>query len=93
MPIVKIQAKNFDIREDLDREIIRLTGSGTEDKSNFIVEGKRAELKKLHLDETKSVYGVKCDVTDGLKEKRQKSTADRGLMHPFGINDLKKLSK
>lgn len=89
MPIVKIKAKDFDTRTDLDNEVIRLTGSGVEAKPDYLITGKRAELLKLRLNENRAVYGVKVESTDIQTPKKEKSTADRGAVHPFGINELK----
>ena len=89
MAIAKIKARDFALRGELEKAIIGLVGNGTELKPEFIISGKREELKKLHLDETSIIYGVKCEVMEGAKPKKEKSTADRGALHKFGINNLR----
>ena len=89
MAIAKIKAKDFETRDALEKAIIGLVGNGNEAKPEFVITGKRVELKKLHLDETTIVYGIKCEVTDGAKPKKEKSMADRGTLHKFGINLIK----
>ena len=41
---ITINAKDFKLRQDLENEVLRLTGGGTEDKPGFLIKGKRIEL-------------------------------------------------
>ena len=89
MAIAKIKARDFSLRGELEKAVIGLVVNSNEAKPEFIITGKREELKRLHLDETSTIYGVKCEVTDGAKPKKEKSTADRGVLHKFGINNIR----
>lgn len=63
MPI--LFAKNFQSRKDLDSDVSKLTSLDA-----VVIKGTREELKRLHLSERTTVFGVLCEVTDpGLKKK------------------------
>jgi len=89
MPITRIQAKDFELREELEKEIVRLTGNGVDSKPDFLISGKRDELKRLKLSDLTTVYGVKCEITDGALPPKLKNKEDRGAIFPHGINLIK----
>lgn len=84
---ITINAKDFKLRQDLENEVLRLTGGGTEDKPGFLIKGKRIELEKLFLNDNRKVYGIRCEITDTPSQIREKNVADRGERHSFGINN------
>lgn len=86
MAVKIIRARDFSIREDLDQEVIRLTGATTETKPDYLIRGTKIELEKLRLSDTRKVYGVSVEITDTPTQPREKNTADRGNLHRFGLN-------
>ena len=61
-----IQAVNFNNRKELERYISAEVG--TDIKKNIdaghTIQGKREELKRLRLNDTSTIYGIKCVITD-----------------------------
>jgi len=62
-----ILAKNFSNRSDLEKYITAEIGNDipkNRESSGYIIKGKRKELKKLHLTDRTTIYGIKCLITD-----------------------------
>ena len=66
MPQVTFYAKDYNNRGDLEMDINSLVGQDSKDnkKDDHLIEGTRAELKKLSLDDRRTVFGIKCVATD-----------------------------
>lgn len=68
---MKILAKNFQHRKDLDQAVFTLVGDGQKIEC---IEGKEEELKELMLNETSVVHGIKVrfikPVITKLKKKK-----------------------
>ena len=61
-----INAKDFKTRNDLEAYIQAEFGGSINinRQAGHILSGKREELKKLHLSDLTTVFGVKCVITD-----------------------------
>ena len=88
MAVIKIKARDYSVRDDIEKAIIALTGNDTTPKTTHIISGKREELAVLGLDETSTIWGVKCEVTDGARELKTKNEADRGVQFESGLNKI-----
>ena len=75
MPI--LFAKNFQSREDLEKEV-----EFSADSSTLTIKGTRNELKKLHLSEKTTVYGVRCIATDSKPKEKVFEKPFRGEIFP-----------
>jgi len=60
------KAKEYLNRNDLEKAIKSDIGINTEknEMNGHLVEGTRAELKKLFLTDESSLWGIKCKITD-----------------------------
>lgn len=66
-------------RQDLEKDIKAVVGFSAKNNENdgHLVTGKREDLKKLNLDDTKTIHGVRVEITDSptteiLKDKIKK---------------------
>lgn len=85
---MQIQASKFNSRDDIEKEIARVAGRGTEVKTKHTIIGTRAHLARLGLSERRSVFGVSCVATDPEKPKKKNvERPNRGEVYPFGINN------
>lgn len=66
MPATTFKATNYLNRVDLEAAIKAVVGINAKDNKDaeHKITGKRADLKKLLLDDKKEVYGVKVVITD-----------------------------
>ena len=93
MPI-KILAKNYSTREELEADITRRFGRTTEIKEHTI-EGNREELERLQLNDKRRVWGLACVIFDTPTENKAiavKEKPERGEIFKSGINLEEKLS-
>ncbi len=85
---MKLLAKNFENRTDLERKIQETTGDSPERKDKYTIEGTRAELAQFNLSDTSTVYGWQVVITDTpTQQKTQTPVPDRGQRYKSGINN------
>jgi len=58
------KAKDFKTRSELEKKIQAEVGTNivANREAGHTIEGTKEELKKLHLSETTTVFGVKCKI-------------------------------
>lgn len=63
---MEILAKNFSRRSDLEKHITSELGNDIvkNREAEHIIKGTRARLKRLHLSDRTTIWGVKCLITD-----------------------------
>lgn len=81
---MKIQAKEFSRRKDLEEYIKGKYGST---ETSDAIEGTKEELRRLHLKHGSFVWGVRCTETDYKKNKKEKIKVPRGKVHQFGVQE------
>lgn len=91
---MKILAKDYKNRVDLERFVSGKFGLTPDLKPDHTIEGKREDLLKLHLSDTNIFWGIKCVIADTPTENKAETTnADRGPKTDFGINKRDKKNK
>ena len=74
---MKFLAKEYKFRADLESVILSMVGGNIEKNRDanpaHSIEGTRAELERLQLDDRTSIYGIHCVITDDTTEKRVKA--------------------
>ena len=85
---MKFLAKEYQNRNYLELHISSTIGRdiGANKEAGHLIEGTREELRKLFLDDTKNIWGVKCVITDT-------PTNIQDLSKPLDKNKLKKKKK
>ncbi len=93
---MKILAKDYNQRQDLEKFVAGKFGLTPILKPDHTIEGTRAELQRLHLNDTNLFWGIKCfiNVPEEVTPKKPEATkADRGEKTDFGINKRDKKIK
>lgn len=69
-----IYAKDFKKRKDLEKYIrAEFGGSSNKNRENgYTIQGTRKEVKRLLLDDTRSVFGVRIEITDHPTKQKVK---------------------
>lgn len=85
---MKLLAKNYKTRMDLENEVRNKIGLTTDVKAGkHSIEGEKHELAALGLSDRSIFWGVPCVITDEPTEIRKQDKApDRGKRTKFGIN-------
>ena len=82
---MKILAKNYNSRDELEKYVGDNYGLTTENKEHTI-EGTRKELIKLNLSGKRMVWGIKCVETDPQDSPPKTQKPQRGEIFEHGIN-------
>lgn len=82
----QIKAQDFHNRKDLENHLETFIEQTVEPK-NYQITGTEAELKKLHLSQRTTLWGVRCVATDAKTIQSQKKP-NRGKVFDFGINKI-----
>lgn len=90
MRVVKIFAKEFSNRNDLESSIGKDHGLTSERKPDLIIVGTREELENLNLTDQTTFYGIGCSITDTPTLSKKTIPIDRGERYDFGINSRDK---
>lgn len=91
---MKILAKDFKTREDLEKEVRNLYGLTPTPKPEHTIEGKRADLAKHNLSDKTVFWGISCVITDTPTVFVEPVKVNRGKEVSSGINGrLKKKPK
>lgn len=85
---MKYKAKNFQSREDLEKEIVN-KHSKTTDKKNDTITGTELECRKLHLSHGQVVWGVEVVVSDFTPPEIILNKIQRGPKFKSSINYTK----
>ena len=83
------QAKNYAKRIDLENDVRNKIGLTAEAKAEHKIQGMRAELKKLQLDDNSIFWGIKCEIMDeptAIRKPADVEKVNRGRQFGFGIN-------
>ena len=88
MPKTIIKASDFERRQDLEDHVRNKVGLTPKLKEDYLLKGKREELKKLHLSDRTIFWGIHCEITDTptkpkknlVKPKRGKKAKTFGIM-------------
>jgi hypothetical protein len=83
---MKILAKKFKFRVDLENEVRNKLGLTTNEKPDHTIEGTREELHRLQLSDRSIFWGIKCVITDDPTEAKKIGKPNRGQLKEFGIN-------
>lgn len=85
--MVKLKAKDYETREDLEKAVVEIAGSSPEFKEGHVIEGTKKELKKLKLSEKNTVFGWSILQTDKEEKSKEVHTPpERGQRYKSGIN-------
>lgn len=77
--MIDIFAKDYSTRDSLEQAVIQAVGATSDPKNTHRIVGTRTELKTLGLSDLRSVYGVRCVVTDTPTDTKKKGEkVDRG---------------
>lgn len=89
-----IKASDFERRQDLENYVRNKVGLTPNRKEDYIIKGKREELKKLSLSDSAIFWGIRCEISDTpTKPKKNLVKPERGKKAKYGINRLKKIEK
>lgn len=84
---MKIKAKDYKNREDLEAFIRDEVGLTVDLKPDYSIEGKKDELKILHLSDRNTVWGINViNVTDEPTKNKKVHKVKRGKIFKSKIN-------
>ena len=83
---MKIFAKNFLLRYDLENEVRNKFGLTADPKPEHTIEGTREELKRLFLSDRTVFWGIRCIITDSPTLPKKVSKVNRGERFKSGLN-------
>jgi|TARA_Y100000310_G_scaffold333028_1_gene409745 hypothetical protein len=95
MPQKIIKASNFERRQDLEDHVMNKVGLTPQLKEDYIIKGKREDLKKLDLSDRTIFWGIRCEIADTpTKPKKNLVKPERGKKaKTFGIEGSEKSKK
>lgn len=66
MPTTTVKAKDFNNRTEIEKFLVSTYGNDVaiNQAADIIIEGKREELRVLHLTDQAEIFGIKCKITD-----------------------------
>jgi hypothetical protein len=83
---MRIEAKNFKLRSDLENEVRNKIGLTTDPKPKHTIVGTKEELARLHLSGRTIFWGILCEVIDSKPEIKVAGKPERGPVFESGIN-------